>query len=134
MSQKNEVKVLIGGKTYTLSGFESDEYLQKVAGYINSKIEEFRKDEAFRRQPYDAQQMLIELNIADDYFKAKKAADSYTQEMEDKEKQMYDLKHDIIALQMKLDAANKEIEELKGDLSESRMTIVKLETELDNLK
>ena len=41
MSVKTSADVLIGGKIYTLSGYESEEYLQKVANYINSKINEF---------------------------------------------------------------------------------------------
>ena len=32
MSAKNSTEVLIGGKVFTLSGFESEEYLQKVSG------------------------------------------------------------------------------------------------------
>ena len=40
-SSKNFTEVLIGGKVFTLSGFESEEYLQKVAAYINNKINEF---------------------------------------------------------------------------------------------
>ena len=35
---KNNAEVLIGGKVYTLSGFESEEYLQQVATYLNSKM------------------------------------------------------------------------------------------------
>ena len=35
MSVKTSADVLIGGKVYTHSGYESEEYLQKVAGYIN---------------------------------------------------------------------------------------------------
>ena len=38
MSSKNRAEVLIDGKIYTLSGYESEEYLQKVATYINSKL------------------------------------------------------------------------------------------------
>ena len=37
MSSKNSTKVLIGGKIYTLGGYESEEYLQKVAAYLNNK-------------------------------------------------------------------------------------------------
>ena len=37
MSAKNTTQVLIGGKIITLSGYESEEYLQKVAAYINHK-------------------------------------------------------------------------------------------------
>lgn len=31
MSAKTNAEVVIGGKVYTLSGFESEEYLQKIA-------------------------------------------------------------------------------------------------------
>ena len=39
-SSKNYTEVLIGGKVFTLSGFESEDYLQKVSTYLNHKIEE----------------------------------------------------------------------------------------------
>ena len=40
MSSKNDTEVIIGGKVIRLSGYESEEYLQKVAAYINGKIAE----------------------------------------------------------------------------------------------
>ena len=43
MSSKNKTEVLIAGKIFTLSWYESEEYLQKVATYINNKIAEFKK-------------------------------------------------------------------------------------------
>ena len=39
MAKKNTADVLIGGKVYTISGYESTAYLQKVAAYLN-EIEE----------------------------------------------------------------------------------------------
>ena len=38
MPAKNTIKVLIGGKIITLSGYESEEYLQNVASYMNHKL------------------------------------------------------------------------------------------------
>ena len=38
MPAKNTIKVLIGGKIITLSGYESEEYLQSVASYMNHKL------------------------------------------------------------------------------------------------
>ena len=35
-SSKNFTEVLIGGKVFTLSGFESEEYLQKVSTYLKN--------------------------------------------------------------------------------------------------
>ena len=40
MSEKNTVQVLIGGKIMRLSGYESEEYLEKVASYLNHKCGE----------------------------------------------------------------------------------------------
>lgn len=133
MSAKNETEVVIGGKTLTLSGYESEEYLQKVAAYINAKIADFKKSDQFRRQTIDMQATMIELNIADDYFKAKKMADELENTLEDKDKEIYDLKHELIAAQIKLDSANQEINQIKSELNENQKTIVRLETELDDL-
>ena len=38
-SSKNYTEVLIGGKVFTLSGFESEDYLQKVSTYLNHKLD-----------------------------------------------------------------------------------------------
>ena len=40
MAVKNTTQVLIDGKIITLGGYESPEYLQKVAAYLNQKISE----------------------------------------------------------------------------------------------
>ena len=66
MSAKNETEVVIGGKTLTLSGYESKEYLQTVATYINSKLADFKKSDFFRRQTIDMQATMIELNLCRD--------------------------------------------------------------------
>ena len=43
MKNMNDTDVLIDGRKYTICGFESDEYLQKIASYINHKFNEFKK-------------------------------------------------------------------------------------------
>lgn len=134
MSAKNETEVIIGGKTLTLSGYESEEYLQRVATYINSKLADFKKSDFFRRQTIDMQATMIELNIADDYFKAKKIADELEGSLEDKDKEIYDLKHELISAQIKMDTLEQEMKQLRGELSENQKTIVRLETELDDVR
>lgn len=132
MAAKNETEVVIGGKTLTLSGYESEEYLQKVATYINTKLSDFKKSDFFRRQTLDMQATMIELNIADDYFKAKKIADELESSIEERDKEIYDLKHELISAQIKLDSINQEMAQLKNELTEYQKTIVRLETELDD--
>ena len=60
MSSKNNTEVIIDGKIFTLSGYESEEYLQKVATYINNKIAEFKQDEGYKRQNIDVQKALLD--------------------------------------------------------------------------
>lgn len=47
MAVKTDTEVIIGGKVFTLSGYESEEYLQKVASYINNKMTEYGKLDSF---------------------------------------------------------------------------------------
>ena len=63
-SSKNYTEVLIGGKVFTLSGFESEEYLQKVSTYLNHKIEECSSSEGYRKQNSETRNVLLALNIA----------------------------------------------------------------------
>ena len=134
MSSKNNTEVILGGKVFTLSGYESEEYLQKVAAYINNKLAEFNKDESYRRQSAEVRANLMYLNIADEYIKAKKVVDSLQSETENKDTAMYDLKHELIAAQIQLETANKQIEELKEEINKYQKNVVRLETELEDLK
>lgn len=134
MSAKTDTEVIIGGKVLTLSGNESAEYLQKVAAYINNKLNEYNKMDSFKRQPVDTQNMLMFLNIADDYFKAKNQQELREQELRAKENELYDLKHELIATQMKLDNTAKALQEAQNELNENSKQIVRLETELKESK
>ena len=50
---------------------------------------------------------MIYLNLADDYFKAVQEARRLKDKNEDLEKEVYSLKHELIGVQMKLDAAER---------------------------
>ena len=128
MAAKKDIQVLIGGKIYTLSGYESEEYLQKIALYINNKMEEMDQIPNYRRLGVDMQKTLLELNMADDYHKAKKQVEMLEADIEEKDKTEYDLKHELISAQIHLEEADKEIERLKDEINHLQKQIVKLET------
>lgn len=107
MSAKNTTQVLIGGKIVTLSGYESEEYLQKVAAYINHKLTELNDVTGFARLPADTRQTMLSLNVADDYFKARQQAEVYEEDLQAKDKELYDLKHELVALQVKMERLQK---------------------------
>ena len=129
MVQKNDIKVVINNEVYTLSGQESEDYLQNVATYINGKIAECQSSEAYRRFNAEYQNVLLALNIADDYFKAKDQVNQMLTEDDDKDKQIYDLRHEVIEVQIKYESAQKMIEEYKDKISELQRQIIKLEAE-----
>lgn len=134
MSARTDTEVIIGGKVFTLSGNESEEYLQRVALYINNKINEYNRVDSFKRQPMDMQNVLLQLNIADDYFKARKQISVLEDELQNKEKELYSLKHELIATQIKLETSEGKIKELQTEANENSKRIVRLETELNSKK
>ena len=130
MSLKTSADVLIGGKIYTLSGYESEEYLQKVASYINSKISEIEELEQFRRLQADMKSTLLELNIADDYFKAKEQAEKLEQAVREKEREIYELQHDLISAKIRIESSEKNANELEQENKELLLNKAKLEASL----
>lgn len=134
MSVKTDTEVIIGGKVFTLSGYESEEYLQKVAMYINNKMAEYTKQDGFKRLPIDTQSVLLQLNIADDYFKAKKQIETLEEEIQNREKDMYDLKHELIASQIKLENTEKTVKKLMDEANEMTRKMMRLEGELSEAR
>ena len=107
MAEKNTVQVLIGGKIVRLSGYESEDYLERVASYMNHKLDEMSTLNGWRRMTNDQKNTLIALNIADDYFKAREKAEDLEEELQAKDKELYDLKQELVSLQVRMDTAGK---------------------------
>ena len=114
MSQKNYAEVLIDGVVYTLGGTEDEAYLRRVAAYLNEKIGTIKKQRGFSRQNADYQNLMIHLNIADDYFKEQERADMLSGQKALLEKEAYSLKHELITMQMRMEAMEKEMQEEKA--------------------
>lgn len=134
MAIKTDTEVMIGGKVFTLSGYESEEYLQKVALYINNKVAEYNKIDNFRRQSLDTQGVLLQLNIADDYFKAKKQVSLLEEDINKKEQEIYDLKHELIASQIKLESMEKTMKSMETEINENEKKLIRCEATLKELK
>ena len=133
MAVKNTAKVIIGGKIITLGGYESEEYFQKVASYINKKMDELSGMPGYSRQPMETKHTLISLNITDDYFKAKKQAEVFEQDLQQKDQEMYDLKHELISLRMQIEEAQKNEQEALEQKSLLEGKNKELEKQIDEL-
>lgn len=145
MKNKSDVEVIIDGKRYNLCGYESEEYLQKVASYINSKIAELKGMEGYKYLDVDMKNALIQINLCDDYFKLKNKASELGAEKESQDAEIYNLKHDLIELQKEItnlkDSYKSKVAEANQMLAAERSKTVdeqkknvKLETEADALK
>ena len=129
MAAKTDTEVVIGNRVFTLSGYESKEYLQKVASYINNKMQEYNKIDGFRRQSLDTQSILMQLNIADDYFKAQKDIDGLQEDINSKEKEIYELKHELISMQIKLESTEKAMKAMQDEINSYEKKLLSMETE-----
>ena len=104
--------------------------MQKVATYINNKYAEFKTKESYSKLDDYLKNVLLEINIADDYFKALDKLQDKESENKEKSNELYNMKHEVILVQSKLEALNKELDELNKEYNESQKKIVRLETEL----
>lgn len=111
MAMKNAVEVVIGGKVYKISGYESSEYLHQIAVYINDKMTEFQNLDSYRKQTMDQKQLMLNMNLADEFFKAKRQADKLSAELEKKERELYSVRHDLIEARLALENLQKEQKE-----------------------
>ena len=133
METKNYTQVLIDGKIYTLGGSEDEAYLQRTASYVNEKNMQFRGIPGFLKQSADYQQVMIQLNLADDYFKALDYSEQMEEERNRMEKESYSLKHELVSTQMKLEAVLKDLEDRQLQLEEMASRLAKLDREIKNL-
>ena len=124
MGTKKSTVVVIDKKEYNLSGFEEEEYLQSVAAYINQKITEMNQQDSYRRIPQDMKNLMLNLNLADDYFKAKEQAGTAGSKFSELEKEIFELKHQLVEAQMQLDEANGKISD-----ANSKLELVKTQNE-----
>ena len=120
MGVKNDIDITIGGKTFTLSGVESEEYLREVAAYLNTKIKEFSEDSSYWRLPNDLRNVMLQFNLADDYFKEHSRVSALEARGQDLEEQG--------------SRSAREIEELRAAAQESGARIKTLESDADGLR
>ena len=129
MNIKNDGQVVINGKTYTISGYENSEYFQKVASHINEKMDELKDKESYSMLDADMKNILLAINLSDDYFKLQQSIDEYKNENDEKEKEMFDMKHDMISMQNRIEEYEKQLEKLKKEKSELEHENIRLKAQ-----
>ncbi|HHT96996.1 MAG TPA: cell division protein ZapA [Clostridiales bacterium] len=118
MKNANNAEVIINNKRYLIRGYESEEHIQRIASYINSKHSELKGKDAYRLIDSDTRNTLIQINIGNDYFKALDNTKELNKKIEEKNQEIYDLKHEILSLKVKTDENQKENKELKQQIND----------------
>ena len=134
MAMKNMVEVVIAGRVYKISGYESPEYLHQIAVYLNDKMSELQNMDSYRKQNTDQKQLLLNMNLADDFFKAKRQADKLTGDLEKKEREIYGVRHDLIEAQLALENQKKELEDLKAEKKAREKELASLKKQKEELE
>lgn len=105
---KNTTEVVIAGKIISISGEEDVAYMTEIASFINDKLTEIQKTENYARLSAEHKQILLGMNLADEYFCEKKKNQILEAELELKDKELYSLKHELINLQLDMEKLQKE--------------------------
>ena len=134
MKKRNDVKVIIGGKQYHMGGYESEEYLQSLASYINAKLDDMKMQGNYPKLDPDIVNILLQINIADDYFKLKKSQEEITLDYHECQKENLDLKREIIGLQAKLETFEQENRAMREENLELQKRIIRMEAEIEELR
>ncbi len=74
--------------------------------------------------------LLVALNIADDYMKINEKLAENEQLIKDKDKEIYNLKHDIVTTQSRLDKADEQVRTLQDKMAESSKKLIQLDAKL----
>ena len=129
MSESKDCKITIGSKTLLVSG-ESAEHLTNVADYVNGTLDEIKNSPGYERMSMDTREILLELNIGDDYVSTKAKYDELLIELAEKNKELYEVKKELASVKSNYEMAKNQVVELQSKAADTAAKIIKLETEL----
>lgn len=109
MSEQNmeDIEIKIAGKVFKLKSDKGKEYFIRLESYINEKISNIKKEANAQYISADAMAAHVYVNIANDYFKERQKVERLQDEHEQINKELIELKHDIVDLEMRLEELEK---------------------------
>lgn len=126
--KKRKMEVIIDGKVYTLAGEESEEYMQRIASYVNNKMQELKAVPSYKKLSKDMQGILLALNISDDLYKTKEVVQMVKEEYDRKDKMIYDMTQQLTQEKLQAETARKLAEEYRHKINELQKRMIELET------
>lgn len=131
MSKAIDVEVLIGDKQCTIRGDEGSEYIQKIAAHINDKLSELKLQEGYATLDIEMKNILLAINLTDDYYKAVQELQELQAECQEKEREIFDMKHELVSMQSKMDKLVEETNQLKEQHDEGEHSVIRMEAKYE---
>lgn len=125
-------EVLIGGKVYSLSGADPEQ-MHRISAFLNRKISELKNVQGYGRMDPAYKNLLLDINLADEYFKISDEAERLKKELEAKESELYQARHDLVGQKLKLENALKQEEILEKRVTDWKEKYTEIEKSLDNM-
>ena len=102
--EKIRTTVHILGKEYTMTSYDPESYVQRVASFVDRKMTELSLS---TRLPYAQLAVLTALNVADEYFKEVEASENLR-------RQLKEYLEEATKLKLELSEAKREIFKLQN--------------------
>ena len=127
----NKLEVMICGEPITLKSRESKEYIFELANYVNEKLENLVAKSTSAAVDDRIRAILIALNIADDYFKAKILSEELQSKQRIQDVEKMELLDEIDALRKECNNLSEEVGSLKDIINkhEEKIKIYEIEIE-----
>lgn len=94
--EKIRVTVRIAGKDYTMSGYDKEDYVRRVAMYVDRKLQELSMA---TRMPMQDVSVLTAVTIADDMLKAQDEVSRLRRELEETRAQLEKTENELKMMQ-----------------------------------
>ena len=98
--ERNSTDVIIEDKVYKISTDQDASYVRELAEYINEKMELLHRQSAYSKQANAFRQIILLMNMADDYCRMKQQAEEATRKYEQQEAEFYNMKREMVNMQM----------------------------------
>ncbi len=132
MKIKNDIEVMINNKKYVMCGYESPEYLERIASHINKRLNQLKAQDQYKHLDPEMKNILLNINLVDDYFKALDQVKQLEEDRNSANDDLFDIKHEVLKKQTDLEELNSQYESLMREYQEAQKTIVELRTKLNS--
>lgn len=121
------IKVRICNNEYLIKGNESQEYIEKIALFVDKKMSAIMRESPQLSVSMAA--VLASVNIADDYFKERDQANKQKASMDDMEKRTKEQNSHVKLMEAKMEKLMQSNSELKATLADTQEQLTKAKNE-----